>query len=117
MHSVESVVRGHCKCCQPSLAWVLKLASALCSARNVAHTCYPGNHVTVRLVECAKMGKTEGLCELRLVRLGGGGQLVCVCVDAPWRGVWEMAAERMTVCSLLYLGASYTDCHVWSYAD
>lgn len=84
MQRVESVVRGHCECCQPSLAWVLKLASALCSPRNVAHTCYPGNHVTVRLVECAKMGRTEGLWELRPVRLRGGDQLVpvcaCVCV-------------------------------------
>lgn len=80
MLGVESVVRGHCECWRLSLARVLKLASALCSLRNVTHTCYLGNRVTVGPVQCAKLGRTEGLWELRLVRQRGGSQSIRVCV-------------------------------------
>lgn len=76
----------------------------------------PRHRQTSRMCED---GEAEGLWELRLVPLSPeGGQLcACACVHALWRDVWEMAAERMTVCSLLYLGASYPGCHVWLYAD
>lgn len=53
---VEFVARWHGGCCQPSLAGVLKPASAHDSLRNVTFTRFLGNHVTLRLVECAGAG-------------------------------------------------------------
>ena len=69
---VESVARWRGGRCQPSLAWVLKLASAHYSLRNVAAARYLGNHVTLRLVECAGAGRRGLRVRLRWCDRGEG---------------------------------------------
>lgn len=69
---VESVARWRGGRCQPSLAWALKLASAHYSLRNVAAARYLGNHVTLRLVECAGAGGGGAESQTEVVRWRGG---------------------------------------------
>lgn len=77
----------------------------------------PRHCQTSRMCEDGEDGGVVGAETGATERRGSVGVCVCVCAHALWRDVWEMAAERMTVCSLLYLGASYPGCHVWLYAD
>lgn len=88
MCRVESVVRGHGGYCQLSLAWVLKLASARHSLRNVTEARYLGIRVTLRLTECAGAGRTEGMVGRDLMeRRGSVDMYECAldsCVGDGW---------------------------------
>ncbi len=114
---LESVAKWHGGCCQPSLAWVLKLASA-------RRTLQPQECNSRPLPWQTRHSQTGRMC-------GGGGlrlrlrwcddeegviSCVCVCVCVLWTAAWVMVGVKMSVHSPYYVRASLTGCHVWKHA-
>ncbi len=120
---VESVARWHGGCCQPSLAWVLKLASAHrtlqpqeCNSRPLP---WQSRHSQTGRMCGGGWGGGDGGAETQteVVRWRGGCCFMHVCVCVLWTAAWVMVGVRMSVHSPSYVRTSLTGCHVWEHTD